>query len=294
MSQEDKFSIENIETKTMSILYSNIDKCFSQYALFDKLIKDKFPENYNTSINPTIKAKFLLVLRNLASRFDDIEVTKKLNVFYVTCLSDSNDKSKVTNYVPTVQETLTNQSINQSGIYNNTINQQDNISTPYFSLDYCDLINYILENNLSENINYVDPFDGNTIYHDLVATGNFDKIKALVEVDKFDFTVKNKHDVMPIELSKNMEIIMYLNKSLSDKYIREIKKINEEIELIKTKNTLLNLQVVHYTSDKFKENILIKTSIIEIVKLKIFTQYQQNKLLIFSLAILYIAWVFIF
>ncbi len=285
MNQEDKFSIENIETKTMSILYSNIDKCFSQYALFNKLIKDKFPENNNTTINPTIKAKFLLVLRNLASRFDDIEVNKKENIFYVTCLSDSNDKSKVINYVPNLEPISSIDSSNQNS---------ENISSPYISLDYCDLVNYIIDNNLNENINYVDPFDGNTIYHDLVATANFDKIKALVEADKFDFTIKNKHDMMPIELTKNFEIITYLNKSFSDKYIREINKINKEVESIKTINTILSLQVENYSSDKFKENILIQTNLIKIFKLKIFNQYQQNKLLIFSLAILYIAWIVVF
>ena len=81
MTSLDQLSLESIETKIMSILYANIDTCFNQFALFDKLIKDKFPENYNTTINPTIKAKFLLVLRNLASRYDDISVVKSNNVF---------------------------------------------------------------------------------------------------------------------------------------------------------------------------------------------------------------------
>lgn len=290
MSQEDKFSIENIETKTMSILYSNIDQCFSQYALFNKLIKDKFPENYNTSINPSIKAKFLLVLRNLTSRFDDIEVTKKENVFYVTCLSDSNDKSKVTNYVSTNSSDQSTQS-NLSSQSNSTSKVENQSDLP---IDYFDLINYILENDLDENINYIDPFDGNTIYHDLVATANFDKIKALVEADKFNFTIKNKHDMMPIELSKNLDIIMYLNKSLSEKHLKEITKLNQEIEYMKKKNTMSTLLIEKYTSDNFKENILIKTSLLQILNLKIYTQYQENKLLIISLLVLYLAWVIIF
>ena len=86
MNTFDKYPIDEIETKIMSILYSNIDQRFNQFVLFDKLIKDKYPELYETTINPVIKARFLLVIKNLVSRFDDIIVTKDNNVFSVVCL----------------------------------------------------------------------------------------------------------------------------------------------------------------------------------------------------------------
>ena len=53
------------------------------------------------------------------------------------------------------------------------------------------LSNYIIDNNLSDDINYVDPFDGNTIFHDLVITSNIQKITKLISDGKFDFLVKN-------------------------------------------------------------------------------------------------------
>ena len=91
------YSTDDIETKIMSILYAHIDKRFSQFALFSKLINDKFPEFADKPIHPSIKAKFLLVLRTLASRYDDIIVTKEHNMFYVVCLTNKDELNKVWN-----------------------------------------------------------------------------------------------------------------------------------------------------------------------------------------------------
>ncbi len=314
MSEEDKFSIDNIETKTMSILYANIDKRFSQYSLFDKLIRDKFPENYNTTINPIIKAKFLLVLRNLASRFDDIEVTKETNVFYVTCFQDIKDKSKVVNYVPEPSEAsknivnqVTQQNYLNPNLYqSNRIEQTQQIQqtqqtqqthsnqTSNLGLDYIDLVNYIIDNDLDENINYVDPFDGNTIFHDLVATNNLEKIKKLVEADKFDYQVKNKYGFTPIELTKNIEIIIYLNKSIATHYMNKMDKLKNEIQIATLKVNQLDTQVQTYKSEQYKKDFIINTSLGYIIWLKALNVFESNKLIIISLLILFFSGLFIF
>ena len=45
---------------------------------------------------------------------------------------------------------------------------------------------------------------------------------------------------MPFELTKNSEIIIYLTKSFSEKYLRDIAKYNKELEMVKTKITQLH------------------------------------------------------
>jgi hypothetical protein len=190
MTTIDSFSVENIETKLMSVLYTNIDTCFNQFTLFDKLIKEKFPENYNTIINPAIKAKFLLVLRNLTSRFDDIKVEKKDNIYSITCFSDKNNLSNIKNYVPEIKTEYKSDSNSDSNSNSNSYS----IPIPNLNPEYSDLINYIIENNLSEDMNYVDPFDGNTIFHDLVATNNIDKNIEDLDNEMLQISIKLENE----------------------------------------------------------------------------------------------------
>lgn len=282
MTSLDQLSIESIETKIMSILYANIDTCFNQFALFDKLIKDKFPENYNTAINPVIKAKFLLVLRNLASRYDDISVVKSNNVFSVTCLSDKDKVSNIKNYVP-VEETQ----INQSNFSNVRV-------TLNLGLDYSDLVNYIIDNNLDEDISYVDPFDGNTIYHDLVATNNTDKITKLIESNKFNYFVKNKYGFTPIQLTKNQDIIIIISNGLANKYIVETTELKNKIEENNRKTIELENKVVKYESVQYKTQEIIKTKITFVLWVKTLNQLDKNKNIIVSMFLLFLIWLFVF
>ncbi len=285
MTSLDQISIESIETKIMSILYANIDTCFNQFALFDKLIKDKFPENYNTTINPTIKAKFLLVLRNLASRYDDISVIKSNNVFSVTCLSDKHNLANVKEYTPIVQ--TPNVNIMQNNVSNNQI-------SPNMSLEYNDLINYIIDNNLNEDIDYVDPFDGNTIYHDLVATNNLEKISKLIEVNKFNYWVKNKYGFTPIQLTKNVDTIIMISNGLAKKYTEETTKLNNKITELELKNTQSEDKIKLYESKEYKNETLIKTAITYILWTKLSNQFEKNKSIVGSLFMLFLIYLFLF
>ncbi len=285
MTSLDQISIESIETKIMSILYANIDTCFNQFALFDKLIKDKFPENYNTTINPTIKAKFLLVLRNLASRYDDISVIKSNNVFSVTCLSDKHNLANVKEYTPIVQ--TPNVNIMQNNVSNNQI-------SPNMSLEYNDLINYIIDNNLNEDIDYVDPFDGNTIYHDLVATNNLEKISKLIEANKFNYWVKNKYGFTPIQLTKNVDTIIMISNGLAKKYTEETTKLNNKITELELKNTQSEDKIKLYESKEYKNETLIKTAITYILWTKISNQFEKNKSIVGSLFMLFLIYLFLF
>jgi hypothetical protein len=277
MTTIDSFSVENIETKLMSVLYTNIDTCFNQFTLFDKLIKEKFPENYNTIINPAIKAKFLLVLRNLTSRFDDIKVEKKDNIYSITCFSDKNNLSNIKNYVPEIKTEYKSDSNSDSN--SNSNSDSNSIPIPNLNPEYSDLINYIIENNLSEDMNYVDPFDGNTIFHDLVATNNIDKIKTLIESNKFDYFVKNKHNFTPIELTKDPNTIMCLSVGLANKYVKDITKMSD-----------LEKKVKIYESHNFTDELIIKTSIYYIIGIKIYNTYVKNKFLILSSLVVYLAY----
>jgi hypothetical protein len=293
------YSTDDIETKIMSILYANIDKKFSQFALFSKLINDKLPEFANTPIHPTIKAKFLLVLRTLASRYDDIIVTKENNMYYVVCLTNKDELNKVTNYTDNKEleqfmsaynsinlsnSSNLNNSSNSSNSTNstNSTDSTDSIKNPSSTheqenlINYCDLLNYIIDNNLSDDINYVDPFDGNTIFHDLVITSNIQKITKLIVDGKFDFFIKNKQNKTPIELATNKTVENYLISKMIDKYLSDTLTLKVKIESDKKTIEDLTGKVILTQSVFFKEDIIVKTSIFDILIIKFIKFYEDN------------------
>ncbi len=291
MTDLNQVSMDDIETGIMSILYANMGACFNQFSLYDKLIKDKFPANYNTTINPVIKAKFLFVLRNLASRYDDILIAKENNVYTATCLADKNDK--VTQTINPVQQTSNVQTSNVQTSNVQTSNVQTSISGP----EYIDLINYLIDNNIDdkfEDLNYIDPFDGNTIYHDLVITNNLDKIKKLIDTDRFNYTVENKKNLTPIMLSTNQEITSTIINGLTNKYIKDTQML--KTKLIESENKINHLEskVILYESESYKKDMIIQTGINKIVLDKIQYNFNQYKNVLVSLFILFMLFLFIF
>lgn len=279
MNTFDKYRIDEIETKIMSILYSNIDQRFNQFVLFDKLIKDKYPELYETTINPVIKARFLLVIKNLVSRFDNIIVTKDNNVFSVVCLSNKDQISNIKNY------DHSDNNIQNNTILQNTQNLKNNSNQP----EYSDLLNYIINDEI-EFLNYVDPFDGNTIYHDLVITSNLEKIKNLINTGKFNFLAINNKNETPIQLSKDPNITNLLITSTMNKYLDDMQFFNKKLEDYSNKFNYLELKISNYESKDFFDEIIYRTNIFKIIWTKFYYFIVRNKFEVISIFITIIAY----
>lgn len=256
---DSKYTVDEIETKLMSVLYANIDTRFSQFSLFNKLIKDKFTELENTIIHPTIKSRFLLILRNLPSRFEDIIVDKIDNVFYVVCLSSKENTNKVMDYAPVIEKTKPNTNLNNS----NNLTDKENI------LDYSLFLDYIIDNNISELINFVDPIDSNTISHDLVTTSNTKKIIQFIDQNKFNFFEPNRHGKAPFQLAKTKEVSDIILTGLANKFQTETLALNQTIQMNNDTIKELRNQVILYESYNFKRDIIINTGLIEIFAIKI-------------------------
>jgi hypothetical protein len=214
MSDLSDITFDDIETKIMSLLYANTDVSFSQYSLFNKLIEDKFDIKPTTIINQSFKAKFIIVLRNLMSKYDDIKITKDNNVYNVICISDKNDTSRNTKSYPSTE----------------------------VSINFPDVSDYIIDNNLDDEFRYIDPFEGNTIFHDLVISKNVDKINRLINENKFDFLAKNKFNLTPVEISQDPRVSVLILSKLCEKLIidntylkKDIVELNKRIVVVDDK-----------------------------------------------------------
>lgn len=245
-------SYDKIENDIMSILYANIDTIYTQHDLYNKLLKDKYEDsNY---IDPSFKYKFLLILRNLRSKYDDVILNKENNFYSV--------------YVKSNQENV------KSNQENVKLNNEQFTNIVFFNdTDITEMYNYIYDNKLTEHLKWIDPINGNSIYHELVLNGNINIINKLIDLDEFDYFVKNNSEQTPFQLSMSIETKNVLIMGLLKKIKLLTEKLAEEQERSSSKYKLLQDKNEYLESNEYNKQIIINTRINDIVKLKL------NKLL---------------
>lgn len=244
MSDLSNITLQEIESKLLIILYANENKIFDQYVLWNKLI-DKLEIN-NKYINPTFKNKYLIVLRNLKNRFDDIEIVKENNIYKAYCKKDD-IKVEYEDYEK-VDECEQN------------------------TFDINDLNNYILDNNLYEELDYEDS-DGNTIYHDLISGNNYFQVNKLINANKFNYLKVNKNNKTPVDLITNQVITNLIIKDL----LKKMNKLENKIFVLENKNII----------DKLDE-----ISLSQFIKVKLIKFQEKYKFRIIFFIILIMAMVY--
>jgi len=279
MSNLQDVHIDKIETDIMSVLYANIDCTFTQYTLFNKLLMDKYDGENTRSLSPNFKSKFLLVLKNLMSKYDDIKITRIDGTYNIRVCSES-DKTP-----EPIKEQETQQKTN---FWNNPIPNPITLD----KTDMANMYDYVYENNLNEYLNWTDPWDGNSIYHELVLFENITQIKKLVELDKFNFFIKNSKGLTPIDIalqynSNNfkqifMELLVKTLITLKDKFELDKEILKLEITQLRNKNDYLH-------SDEYIDEILNYISISSFLLTKLCNCFKKNKMFIFAFLISIIA-----
>lgn len=253
-------TFDKLETDIMSVLYTNMDIEFSQYNLFTKLLNDKYDGQYSY-IHPSFKSKFLLILRNLMSKYDDIQVTKEANdTYFVVCTSESNA------HITIIKNSYTDDLLKKS--------------------DWSETYDYIYDNNMEEYINFVDPFEANTIYHNLVLCQNIKQIQRLIDTDSFNYFIKNKNGKTPIELSESQQITSILSIGLINKYLIVTERLNLQHNSNIEKIAKYDVKVSYLESKEYRKSIIEDTNILNILFVKLYKTYTDNKIVIFIIFIL--------
>jgi len=247
MTDLSNVTLVEIENKIMIILVTNEGKIFTQSQLFDKVI-DKF-ETKSYSINNSFKSKFILVLRNLMSNYSDVKIIKENNIYKAVYnpIEKNNDK--------------TNDKSNDKNIQDDNLNLNLN-----FDFDFNEINSYIIDNDIFDELNYVDPICGNTIYHDIISNNNYLNVNKLIETNKFNYTVKNFNNKTPIDYINDQQITNLMIKTLFNK----INLLEKEIDTLKNKD--ISLCINELTFYQF-------------LKIKLFTFYNKYKISIFILYI---------
>jgi len=224
MADLQNITYDEINIKLLIILYANENKLFDQYTLFNMTV-DKFRTSQNINyISPEFKSKFLLVLRSLMSKNKDIIVTKKNNVYYVGY-----------------------EMINTDIDY--TINYSEHWLDKKFLNEY--IINY----NLEDELTYVDPENGNTIFHDILSSNNNSFIEKVIKTFDIDYNSKNNNDKTPIECVNDLKITLFIINDLNcrlysmDKRITKLESTNyvSETSIV----TFLKLKFIIFINSNF-------------------------------------------
>ena len=215
-------TFDEITTKIMIILNANEGKILNQYKLYE-LVIDKFNQNI-MSIPNEFKYKFMLVLRQLMSKFDDVEVRKESEVYYV-----SYNKLKDSNYL-------------ESLVQKNTM-----------WLNKYELYDYIIKNDLDDEIDYADPESGNTIIHDVLGSDDVSLAKKLIDNYYVDFDVKNINNETPIDFIKNIKISNMVVKDLNVR----LSLLEQRLEKLENKKSIEDFTLYEILKYKFFNYLLV-------------------------------------
>lgn len=287
MSNLDSVDINKIETDIMSVLYSNMNFEFTQSELYTKLLKEKYDLiNKCTSIHPSFKSKFLLIIRNLMFKYNDIKITRKNNTYNILCLSSPDVKPhgmSVNNTVNTVNAVnAVNGMLDMSPVFE--INNND------ISLMY----DYMYDNGLVDCINWIDPHDGNSIFHELVLNNNDKIINRLIKDGTFEFNITNNRNQTPIDLINSISTAKIITNGLINKLISNKvefeQKQEKQLELFKKNND----KVDYYMSDEYKNKIINDANFLNIILTKTQKYHFDIKMYMSTLLFCYLTFKFIF
>lgn len=220
MTDLQNITFDEINVKLLLILYSNENKLMDQYTLFN-LIVEKFratlPINY---VSPDFKSKFLLILRSLMSKNDNITVTKKNNVYY----AGFDMQSLTDNY---------------------TINYSD------YWLDKNSLNNYIIENNLEEELDYIDPESGNSFFHDILSSNDINFVEKIIKTFDINYNLKNNADKTPIQCINDVKIAICIINDLNN----HLCSIDKRIKNLESKDYINEISINKFLQLKFNKFI---------------------------------------
>jgi len=253
---------DEIYVKVSLVLYAHDTILLNQYELFNEVVS-KLRLNQNTNyIPPEFKCKFLLVLRSLMSKNNDITVIKKNNVYYA-CYNYKID---------------------------NELNSPLTINYSDYWLDKQTFNKYIIENNLEEELTYQDPESGNTIIHDILSSNNFNIVNDAIKNYQINYNLKNNDNKTPIECINHVKmsllVINDLNNRLNliDKRVKKIEEKNNDISIYK----ILKLNLKKFINNNISYLLGLVFLLFSIIIYEIFQLTFVNKYFNFLLIFIFL------
>lgn len=239
MSNLANIDYETIENKIMMVLVQNQGKLLSAYNLYEKVL-DKLDYIKDIKfIDPQFKYNFLITMKSLPAKYDDIEIININKLSYA--VFNNNDQ----------EDELINRILPEPPI--------DRYNLPSKN----ETIQYIVDNNLYKYF-YCD--NKTTIFHDLVIGSNYLQVDKLLSEKKMKVNVIDNNGKVPIDYIDDLKISNLFIKDLYNKIEfleNKIKTFDDKIEIIENKNKYLENTIINLNND-------LKISLFNLILKKLF------------------------
>lgn len=241
---------KKIETEIMKILSRNPGNFVNQYILYNGLIE-------NFEINDPLekdnfKMKFLIVLRQLSSIFNNVTIKNDGGIFSAGLfikdeininILDSNNVDDSIDYA--IDDTF-------DGLL--LIKKKSNDEIKQLSTVPSDIavINFIVDENISYCFNRKD-YLGNSILHNLVMVNDYERVKKIYLFENVSFFEENNNGLTPVDYIIDIRISNLIVNIL----VKNLNKMEDKIKMIELKFKYSEEKLINSISDIQK----IKTEI---------------------------------
>ena len=259
-SQLSNVTLYDLETKMMIILMGRKGQLLSDKYLYNCIL-DKLGYKYGF-ICPNLKPKFFTVLRSLESN-DGIKVIKKNNIYYVVY----SDSDKLASYDVNMLKSDYVFDTNETNLSTTCKFSHEYVPIKYNPNEVVEYLNKTEPEKFNDclclSLSYVDPENGNTIYHDLVRGGSVEIIQKLLKNETMNFTVKNKDGLTPLDYISDMLVArLFINQLyVENDYLRSasvrhgLQLIENDDKLEQVNKTINNLSGKLETYDNILANL---------------------------------------
>jgi hypothetical protein len=261
---------KKIETEIMKILSRTPGNFVNQYILYNELL-DNF-EIKDPLEKDNFKMKFLIVLRQLSSIFNNITIKNNDGIFSAGLfIKDEininiNDTEILDEQNNLIDDTFDDLLLIKKN--SNDVNKQFNIVPSDIVV-----INFIVDENISYCFTRKD-YLGNSILHNLIMANDYERVKKIYLRDDVSFFEENNEGLTPIYYITDIRISNLLINIL----VKDLNRIDDKIKMIELKfkyseekivNNTVNIQKIKTEINSMKDIIFIGYTIFSLTSILI-------------------------
>lgn len=251
---------KKIETEIMKTLSRNPGNFVNQYILYNELIENF--EIKDPLEKDNFKMKFLIVLRQLSSIFNNVTIKNDGGIFSAGLFMKDeininiHDSEMLDEHNPIIDDTFDDLLLIKKKL--NDLNKY----SPTVPSDIA-VINFIVDENIAYFFNRKD-YLGNSILHNLIMANDYERVKKIYLRDDVSFFEENNDTLTPVDYITDIRISTLVINIL----VKDLNKIEDKIKINELKFKYSEEKLVNAMMDIQK----IKTEI-NSMKNIIFTGY---------------------
>ena len=226
-----------IETEIMKILSRNPGNFVNQYSLYQQLLEEcdlKDPVE-----KEDFKMKFLIVLRQLSSVFNNISIKNENGIFSAGLFIK--DDVNITVQEEKENTEKTEEILKDNEIFDDTFDNlllsKKNMNSSKNTLFDIAVINFIVDENIYYYFNRKD-YQGNSILHNLVIANDYERTKKIYHRNDISFQDENNEGLTPLHYIQDVRIAcLAIDKLMIENYdhAMELHKIGVHIKYMEEK-----------------------------------------------------------